>query len=53
MWIGYMYVIVGFMVDYKAAAMGQVLPLGRTTRVQSLSFGGDAAAVGGQDYQYQ
>jgi len=24
MWIGYMYVIVGFMVDYKAAAMGQV-----------------------------
>jgi len=28
MWIGYMYVIVGFMVDFKAVAMGQVLPLG-------------------------
>jgi hypothetical protein len=28
MWIGYMYVIVGFKVDFKAIAMAQVLPLG-------------------------
>lgn len=40
MWIGYMYVIVGFMVDYKAIAMGQVFPLGWAARVQSLRFRG-------------
>lgn len=28
MWIGYMYVIVGFMVDYKAAAMVPFFLLG-------------------------
>jgi hypothetical protein len=28
MWIGYMYVIVGFMSDFKAIAMGQVFLLG-------------------------
>ncbi len=43
----------GFMVDYEAVAMVPFLPLGRTARIQSLRFGGDATAVGGQDNKYQ
>ena len=35
----------------QSGAQWRALP-GRATRIQSLRFGGDAATVGGQDYQY-
>ena len=40
----------GFMADYKAVAMGQVVPLGRVAWIFEKCARGDAAATGGQDY---